>query len=754
MSDVGKVGVHAHAKGGTTLAVFTAAIFLAAALSFAVQPMVAKMILPRAGGGPEVWNTSMVFFQAALLAGYAYAHFSVRWLGVRRQALTQILVVLLPFLLLPVALPDFPAPAEGGEPLWLLLIFGAGVGAPFFVLASASPLLQTWLASTGHQAARDPYFLYAGSNAGSLVGLLAYPFVVEPLLPLSQQTRLWTVGYGAFALLAAICAGVAVRSAPVGSRAAEMGVWTSLEENAGTDGAPSLCERLFWVACAFVPSSVLFGTTHYLTTHAAPMPLLWVLPLAVYLVAFARRERVTSPLAARYMAIIAGMAAFMLLTRLHEPISLVVPLHLVVLAGTGLLCHLRLAERRPAPRYLTEFYLLIATGGVMGGVFNALLAPYLFDQVLEYPIAITLACLFRLPVRGERAGGTGETNRERARWLDLGLPLVLAASVLIAERAIVAVGSVSDGVTVLLTAVLPTLACFSFSPRPFRFALGIGVLMFFAQSGRMYRGDILLDERTFFGVYQITRDPAGDFTFLFHGPTVHGVQSTDPTRAGEPLAYYHTTSPAGQVMLALARAPEKSDLAMVGAGVGSLVALAGPHQRVTLYEIDPEVIRIARDTTFFTFLANSRAEVEAVIADGRVGLARSSTRYDLIVLDAFTSGAIPVHLLTREALELYLNRLQPGGVLLFHISNQHVDLGPVLGVLARELGIAAFDYLDARDEGEDEEGIFGSRWVLMTRDPRDLEPIPSSGWRPLPANSDAPLWTDDFSNLLAVYRWN
>ena len=748
------------------LALFTFAIGVAATLLFVVQPMVGKMILPRGGGSPQVWISALVFFQAALLAGYAYAHYSVRWLGPRRQILLHAAVLALPLLVLPIALPDIPRPSGWGQSAWILGLLTLGVGGPFLVLAAASPLLQAWLASTRHEAARDPYFLYAASNTGSLVGLLSYPFLVEPLLPLSTQARAWAGGYVLFVLLALACGFVALRRMgrdgagaggvdpggtpdPAGPLPGSVpGAATGTEKN--TD--PTRVDRTFWVLAAAIPSALLMGVTHYLTSRIAPVPLLWVLPLAVYLVtfivAFSRRQIGSRAMTSRWLAILAVIVALTLMARIEDPVWLMILLHLGLLGAGAFLCHLRLVERRPTPSHLTEFYLLVSLGGVLGGIFSALVAPVVFDYIAEYPIAVVLATLFRSPW-GE--GASSGTAARGWRPRDLLLPGALVAYLLVAEHFLVAREAVPDGLVMIALAVLPALAVFLLSARPLRFTLALGILFVFAQSGQMYRGDVLHEERTFFGVYRIARDPGDSFNILYHGATVHGLQRLGPEHAGEPLAYYHRSGPAGRVMAALATRPDKRKIALVGAGTGALAALAAPHQHVTLFEIDPAVIEIAENPRYFTYLAQTRASYETRIADGRIGLREADESWDLIVLDAFTSGSIPIHLITREAVQLYLDRLEPGGALLFHVSNSHLELAPVLASHARDLDLVAFESIDVR--GETEEGILGSHWVLLVRSPEDLEGLSAAGWQPLRATADAPTWTDDFSNLLTVQRW-
>jgi protein-L-isoaspartate O-methyltransferase len=735
---------------------FTVAIFLAAALLFVIQPMVGKMVLPRAGGSPQVWNTSLVFFQTALLGGYLYAHLTVRWLGVRRQAMLHIAVLTLPLLVLPIALPDGNPAVDGGQSWWILVALTVAVGAPFFVLSSASPLIQTWLASTTHETAEDPYFLYAGSNAGSLVGLLAFPFLLEPLLPVSRQSSLWAAAYGGFVGLGVLCALVAIAS----SRRKQDGLEASEAAPPPTrvDRPVTREDRLFWLASAAVPSALLMGVTQYLTSQIAPISLLWVLPLAVYLAtfiaAFARRQIAPTTVVSRLLAILTVVTALTLLARIYDPAWAISLLHLALLGAAGLLCHTRLAERRPSTSHLTEYYLLISAGGALGGSFSALVAPVVFNFIAEYPIAVVLACLFRLPFAGssERAGRLRFLFQ--GRGLDWALPGLLLVYIMAASAGTRAIENMPDGLTVVFVAVVPTLACFVFSPRPLRFALGMAVLLGAAESGQMYRGEILLQERTFFGVHRVSRDPDNTVNILYHGSTVHGVQSLDPARAREPLGYYHPTGPSGSLVQAMATQPDKTDIALVGAGTGALAVLAAPHQHVTLYEIDPAVVHIATESGFFTYLANTRASYETVVGDGRISLAQTERRFDLIVLDAFSSGTIPLHLLTREAFDLYMDKLKDRGILLFHISNRHLALGPILAAHARDRRLVAYEWIDVRDDDAVEQGIFGSQWVLLTRDPQDLAYIARAGWQPLAEAGDRRTWTDDFSDLLSVQKWN
>lgn len=671
------------------LLLYIFAVTLGAGLLFLVQPLIGKTLLPFLGGSPAVWNTCMVFFQAALLGGYLYAHLLTRIPGRGRQLAVHTVVVLAAALLLPIGLPaNWSPPSEGPPTGWLLLALAASVGGPFFVLSSTAPLLQSWFAGTGHRSAGDPYFLYAASNAGSLLALLGYPLIVEPWLALPDQRSWWSAAYLVFALLVVSC-GVAARGG-AGER----------ERARASDAAPlDWPTRLRWMAFAFVPSTLMLGVTWHLTTDLSPLPLLWVVPLAIYLltftVAFSARGAGALRVAAWGLPVFAVLAAVQLMLPLNDrgPIVLQFGIHLAVLAAAGLVCHGRLAAERPRSRRLTEFYLLLAAGGVLGGMFNALLAPAIFDWIAEYPIAIVLACLF-LPIPG--------------RWLRLGFAAVLAALLLI--------------------------------PR-----LGVATDL-----------DLLYMKRTFFGVHRVLRERTGqgEWRYLWHGSTRHGAQFDREPLALVPTTYYAPSGPIGFVMRRLAGQVGSRRMACVGLGAGTLAAYGHPDWRFTFYELDPEVVRIAKDRSLFTYLADSRSPVDIVTGDARLTLAAAPDgEYDLIVLDAFSSDAIPVHLITRDAVALYLSKLAPKGLVAFHISNLHLDLSPVLGGIAADLGLEALEWEDTlRSERQRLERKNASKWVVLARNVQAMEPLDRDPRWVAPPRGGR-VWTDDYSDAVGALSW-
>jgi hypothetical protein len=724
---------------------FGVTLFVSAALLFSVQPMFAKMVLPLLGGSPAVWNTCMVFFQATLLAGYAYAHVATASLGLGRQAVMHVALSLTPFLVLPIAIPrEWTPPAEGSPVLWLLALLVGALGLPFFVLSASAPLLQAWFTRARRCEASDPYVLYAASNLGSMTALVGYPIVVEPNLRLAEQSRLWAAGYGVLLVLVVGCAATLWRSGPSPGR--NGAPWTAT----GKEDRPSAWRRLRWLTLSFVPASLMLGLTTYLSTDISPMPLLWVVPFSLYLLtfvlAFSSHRLLPEALLRRCWPLLVVPLVMTLALQALRPLWLLVTLHVLTFFLAAMLCHAELARSRPHPDHLTEFFLWLAAGGVLGGIFNALIAPQLFEGVVEYPLVLVLACLIR---------PSPAAPRRLSLWLDFGVPLSLGAVVLGLSRAVRA-GSLPDPAATLLIGGVPALLCFAIRHQRIGFPLAVGVVMAAPMLLGAERGRIVHRERSFFGVYRVELDAAGQHRILFSGTTVHGWQSLDPDRAREPLAYFHRTSPIGQVFSAFSGPGAKADVAIVGLGTGSLACYGEPGQRFTFYEIDPAVQRIASDPRYFTFLRLCAPRIQVVLGDARRSLVSAPDgHYGLIVLDAFSSDAIPVHLLTREALMLYLQKLAKDGILAFHISNRHLDLQPVLDDLARDEGLIGLAQHDLHlTSVEMASGKAKSQWVALARRWEDLGRLADDPrWSRLGRRPHAVAWSDDFSNLLGVIRW-
>jgi spermidine synthase len=725
------------------VAMFSATLFLSAFLMFLIEPMIARMVLPLLGGAASVWNTCLVFFQAVLLCGYAYAHGATTLLGARRHAAVHALVVFAPLLLLPVALSPGTPPPTTNPTGWLLVTLLTSIGLPFFALSTSAAVLQKWYSATNDAGARDPYFLYAASNLGSFAALVAYPLFVERTLRLQLQAQWWTAGYALLALMTLACAAVVWRGA---GRAAAT-------STAVTEAVPAetltWARRARWTVLAFVPSSLLMAVTAYMSTDVASVPLLWMVPLCVYLgtfvVAFSPSAAPARRLASRIMPMAVIALALVLIAQMNQPVSVVIPLHLIVFAVIALACHGDLAHDRPTPSRLTEFYFWISLGGMLGGLFNALLAPILFTSIIEYPLVLIVACLVRRVAAATPPGRS--TWVWDAGWVGVVLALAVA-SVLLNGR----LGSASR--FLILGAALPALLAFSQQRRPIRFAGCVAALLVSGALVQSPFGHAVFAERTFFGVYRVRVDERLNYRFMFHGPTLHGMQSSLETRRTESLSYFHKAGPIGQVFASVPVASSTPEVGVVGLGVGSLASYAGPSQRWVFYEIDPAVERVARDPAFFTYMRECGARCEVVIGDARISLGRARPgQFGLIILDAFSSDAIPIHLLTREALAVYLSRLAPGGVIALHISNHHLSLSPVLGRLAQAQGLSALWQREPATAGSLTDGKFPSEWMVLARDPADFGALARDArWIPPAVKAGTPLWSDDFSNILSVLR--
>ncbi len=734
-----------------TPVVYGLTAFVSATMLFLVQPMFAKMILPLLGGAPAVWNTAVVFYQGVLLIGYLYAHLTTRLLGVRRQALLHAVLLLLPLLVLPITVPGNWQPPTATNPIpWLLALLGVTVGLPFFVVSTSSPLLQAWFARTGH---RDPYVLYAASNVGSMVALLGYPTLIEPRLHLEDQSHLWAGGYLLLVALTLTCAALIARG-PGTTQEATATASRQAEAVEVADERLTLVRRLRWLGLAFIPSSLMMSVTTYITTQIAPIPLLWVIPLAIYLLTFilvfAGRQLLPQRLLVRAFPIVFLPLVMLMLIQATQPMVLLALLHMVVFFLAAMICHGAIATDRPAPRHLTEFYLWMSAGGVLGGMFNALLAPVIFNTLAEYPLVLALACL-ALPRFGADALTPAFVRR------DLILP-VLSSGLLAALIVGTAALNLSEGILALVVIFgLPALLCFSFSRRPLRFALGVGAL--FLVTTVLYTsalGQELATERSFFGLHRILLDPSGRFHTLAHGGTNHGMQSVDPDKQKIPLTYYYPTGPIGQVFAAYSGEHAKQRVGVVGLGAGSLACYKAPGQAWTFYELDPRVEEIARNPRYFTYLRDCAPDSPVVLGDGRLSLVAAPTAgYNLLVLDAYSSDTVPVHLLTREALALYLDKLAPGGIIAFHISNLYLDLKPVISSLATDAGLISLSQDDLNVSAEDAaNGKNPSQWVVIARQPADLARLAGdTRWHPLTAAPDQVVWTDSFSSIIDLIRW-
>lgn len=738
--------------------------FVGAFLLFSVQPMIGKMALPELGATPAVWNTCLVYFQGMLLSGYLVAHGIAAKFVTRRRPFAVFLMAFTflwaaGYAMQPVELRSLQGESMIGraEPALVLLVsLLRSATVPLVLVAATAPLVQSWFARTGHPRGSDPYFLYAASNAGSLLGLLAYPFLVEPNLGAAAQSRAWRAGFILLAVLMIACGAITCQSGEWGWNAHR--VTTPHHAGPVAQSAPqkrrrTIARSLRWVTLVFVPSSWLLGVTTYLTTDLAPVPLLWIIPLALYLLSFILAfARVTARLAS---------AAKLMLPYILVPWVLVmsagfahvawVPLHLAAFFIGAVACHSNLAQARPPADDATVFYLTVAFGGLLGGVFNTIVAPLLFSRIIEYPLAVLLGCLvasqdeWRLP---------RPTVGAWQNQLVLPGTVFLLAALLATNQAGLA-DSVIGVLGVMVASGLGLYSCATARRRPVQFVLVLAAVLAATGLAPGVSGRLLYVTRSFFGVLRVTYDAHQNVHRLFHGSTLHGQQSLDPLLRREPSTYFTRSGPIGQLFGALEErlAQPGARIAIVGLGAGTLAAYARPGQRWAFYELDPVVERIAREERYFTYLHDCQADaVEVVLGDARLRLREARDHaYHLIVLDAFSSDSLPVHLISREALVLYRTKLADGCVLAFNLSNRYLDLDPVMSRQAHDAGLV---YRVCRDlhpsEEERRAGKQPSIWGVMAAAEEHLGKLASDPrWQQSAPRPGSRVWTDDYSDLVS-----
>jgi hypothetical protein len=886
---------------------FALTLFLSAFLLFLMQPMIGKVVLPYLGGTPQVWNTCMVFFQAALLLGYLYSHEITRRFGLKKQLAFHFVLLLLPlaplaFLKLDVGqiAREWLEPPTDSNPIpWLLGVLALVAGLPFFVVATSAPLLQKWYSDTGATGAKDPYFLYGASNLGSMLALVAYPTVIEPNLALPQQARLWVVGYASLLTLTLLCgllARVFSKASKLASARPERSRWPS-ETDSDTEYV-SPTRRLRWILLAFVPSSLMLGVTTYVTTDVAPVPLLWIIPLTLYLLSFIlvftrlpqpfpalmlvlligsililawptgfppadiselREVRLAEvfklnlpPVLAEFIAIkhvlyfLSFVLTCLLLPRLthvvmvlllpalivmlvlpqwsgkvfefgwdeREVLGLTLPawqtqftmyswhinaLHFLAMFVAAMVCHGELARTRPTTRNLTGFYLCMSVGGVLGGVFNTVVAPLAFNSLVEYPLVMAGACLL-LPQLG-----LSETNPAK-RLTDLLVPSALAAF-----------GVVAAFIFLMRDPTIEEFFYHQTQRLPLSWQQHTSD---WVQQFTPIEHGVLHAERGFFGVVRVRLGYderaeglpipkwQGRYHVMQHGAINHGMQRMQLSPAGaavihaplaacsqpleaalnviirqevhrerrrdEPIAYFQSTGPIGDLFAAAKAKKKKLCIGVLGMGTGTLAGYAEPDWEMDYYEIDPAVVRMANNEHFFTYLPDAErrgVKIKTFLGDGRLQIQKNAPdgAYDLLFMDAFSSDSVPVHLLTKEAIQMYLTKLDPHGIIVVNIANRYLDFAPIFGNLAADLQLAGLFGYSRNDYRVD---LYGCDWVVLARAQGDfgmlnelVEPEPpfpfdyegwrpNKGWLPLWPDERLGVWTDDFSNLLSVFDWN
>ena len=720
------------ASGPLRTALAIAATFLGSLLLFSLEPYVGKLLLPAFGGTPLLWNSCMVFFQVALLAGYGLAMLLVRTLSAGRQVVVQLLLLGTLFLLYPSASGIVELP-DAGPATSLLASLIRHVLVTFVALAALTTLVQAWLVGSAPHASSNPYRLYAASNAGSMVGLFAYPLLFEPQLSLAGQRTVF------LALLTLVVIAVAALGV-TRPRDAVPAITQSSAKRAG----PGFPASAWWrvIALAAIPASLLLGVTGYILTDVASLPLFWVVPLSLYLItfiiAFGGRRGRSSRWLERGFSLSVLFIVVALSAEANSPASVLIPAHLLVFFVASLLCHQRVAAAAPDPQYLPQFYLAVSLGGAVGGMITLLIPPLVTDAMREYPLALVLSSTVLVA-----------TDTRARSWRGTVLDVVLPGVLLVGSLYLFRRFAPAELIRFLPLAFAPA-ALFVLGANERGPVFALRFIAFFVASTFLPSafGQTLFAERSFFGRVRVTRDVAKGSHVLIHGSTVHGVQRMNAMQGCEPTTYYHPTGPAGRFLRALPPVSAPRRIALVGLGSGALACYARDGERWDLFELDPVVARVASDSSYFTFLAHSKATRGPIIlGDARLALARAGdVRYDVIIVDAFSSDAIPIHLITREAIELYARRLAPDGVLLFHVSNRFFRLRPVLAAVAPVVGFTAYGDADLELTIEQSQQIkYASDWVMLGRTPDAAARDPR--WQRLERET-LRVWTDDYSNPL------
>jgi hypothetical protein len=732
------------------LAVYTAAIFLSALLLFSVQPLFTKMVLPRLGGSPAVWSVAMVFFQTLLLAGYAYAHFLMQIKNRVIPVVAHLVLLVVALLTLPLSIASaWGDPPTSGYAFWLLGLFLVSIGLPFFALAANNPLLQAWFVRTGHPAGPDPYFLYASSNIGSFLALLSYPVLLEPMFSLHTQNLMWTGGYGLLILLIAACGVLLLRSKALAA--------ADLRTEETPAPAPSWSLRARWIFLAAVPSGLLIAVTAHISTDVAAAPLLWVLPLSLYLLTWVLVFQSRPLLPHKWMLLLQPLAITGVIVLLavggEQNLLLTLGGHQLCFFIIAMACHGELARTRPAAKYLTGFYVALSFGGMLGGLFAGLIAPFAFSWVAEYPILLALAALCR--------PGDNERLPRWSRWYWPFLAVLAVALIAptwstgkveawLADRRVWIAGGVG---------VLSALLALGLNANRWKIFATVVLALVLV---RVYPSDEGRTEtvRSFFGVHKIVFTPHGQYHVLMHGTTIHGAEKitdddgTPITGRPEPITYYHKDGGIGQAIAAIReRKGAPLRVAVIGVGAGTLTCASEPGETWKFFDIDQTMVDTARDPKYFTYIQNCQPDLKPVIGDARLTFAKEPDGvYDLIIVDAYSSDAIPIHLATQEAMKIYKDKLAPQGAVVMHVSNRHLELeSVVVGIAdANELKSWVYD----EDSGRDDEYIFATDVVVCAREEADVGKLASSDkWTETEPTENQRVWTDDYSNILgAVYR--
>ncbi|WP_347986838.1 fused MFS/spermidine synthase [Methylomonas sp. AM2-LC] len=726
---------------------FAGTLFISATLMFVLQPMFGKILLPLLGGTPAVWNTCMVFYQTLLFLGYLYAHWLTGKHTSQRQIQIHTAVLIISMIALPVALPaEVTPPTDSNPTFWLIWTLLLAIGLPFFVVSTTAPLLQKWFSQCGHRNSHDPYFLYAASNAGSLLALLSYPFFIEPHIGLAQQRVIWSVGFGLLEVLIILCA---LRLWRTVGQIEESAIDVS---EAATDVQLPVQRQLHWLVLAFVPSSLLLGFTQFISTDIASVPLLWIVPLTLYLLSFILvfckwAKIIHNLMLIAQPAVLVVFITYSFIDPALLPYWLDLILHALAFFLAVMVCHGELAKHRPNTRYLTRFYLVMSFGGMLGGLFNTFVAPFIFNAVYEYPLMIVSA-LFLRP-----GFFTGKWYfKSIFPLLVFGLGLIIYYSV----------DQLFDYLDVI-GGVLILLAGLSYSLRQSPLALGLltAVILIFAMGLHGLASNTLFQQRSFFGVLSVRETVIADenqhpekVRELYHGTTKHGAERLTAANITTPLTYYSRPGPIGQLFNEYSGENENWTIGAVGLGAGALACYSKEHQHWRFYEIDPMVVEVAKNPKWFNYLNRCNNQADMIVGDARLSLQKEPDHsFDLLIMDAFSSDAVPMHLLTREAFQLYFSKLKDDGLLAFHITNRHLALKKVLADHVEQLHLAAL--LQEFKPEVDVPLVVATDWVVISKHQERLQLLQQSRlghWQKLPLSFGLEPWTDDFTHIIGIWK--
>jgi len=730
---------------------FSVTLFLSAALLFWIQPMFGKMILPLLGSTPSVWNTCMVFYQAGLLLGYVYAHASITYLGIRKQAIVHMGILLIPLFFLPITVHGWVPPEKMDPVPWIFTLMAVSIGAPFFILSASAPMLQKWFSVTKHKSADDPYFLYAASNLGSMLILIGYPLFIEPKFRLLEQSNLWQYTYFAYLALILACAIILLKQT-----AGKKELNLAATEDTNDSYKLTNDQRKKWVLLSLVPSTLMLSVTSFISTDVSPVPLIWIVPLAIYLltfiIVFSKNPFFKHEQMIEVMPYVV-LGGFVYIACKGYPIWVIFSLHLLSFFVCTMVCHGELAKTRPPTKYLTEFYLWISIGGCLGGIFNTLIAPLIFKEIIEYPLALIFACFLKPPLDPSKNKKEDADIKNDIIWA-----VVIGVSIIFINNLINETRTTNHNflsnpfwlANALIYGVPSLFVARKFASNPTRFALGVAAIIL-VYSYQINQGQkTILRERNFFGIHRIGLDYSERIISLYHNTTLHGSQTIADKDKCIPTTYYNPDGPIGQMFNAFKDDKGKTNIAALGVGTGSVSCFGREDQQYVFYEIDPYIVNLNKSGKYFTYLLNSPPKIKFVYGDGRLRMKKAPKNYfDFIILDAFSSDAIPVHLLTREAMKLYLDKLDSDGIIVFHVSNRYLDLKPVIGNLAEDLHLVGI----FEDDGGDQFRM-ASRYVLVARKKEDFGSLlKDTRWQPLEGKLSLKVWTDDYSNIFSIFNW-